>query len=124
MIISNKAKANFLVLGLAATVVSTSMMLTNAAQASMAKSKATVSKASPTAASQQISSQNQPLRIGSRGTAVDKLQTALKKDGIYSGAIDGIFGRQTQAAVVKFQQSRKLAVDGVVGTQTRSALSI
>ncbi|GAP99531.1 peptidoglycan-binding domain-containing protein [Leptolyngbya sp. NIES-2104] len=123
MIISNKAKANFLVLGLAATVVSTSMILTSAAQASMAKSNA-ISKASPTAASQQIPSQNQPLRIGSRGTAVDKLQTALKKDGFYSGAIDGIFGRQTQAAVVKFQQSRKLAVDGVVGTQTRSALSI
>ena len=124
MITSNKAKANFLLLGLAAIVVATSMLLSNAAQASIAKPKATVSKASPTATLQQISSQNQLLRIGSRGTAVDKLQTALKKDGFYSDAIDGIFGRQTQAAVIKFQQSKKLAADGVVGEKTRSALSI
>ncbi len=50
-------------------------------------------------------------------------QSALKKAGFYPGAIDGIFGRQTQASVMKFQQSKKLAADGVVGAKTWTALS-
>jgi peptidoglycan hydrolase-like protein with peptidoglycan-binding domain len=56
------------------------------------------------------------LRLGSRGAAVARIQTAL---GI--GA-DGIFGPKTRAAVRAFQRSRGLEVDGIVGPRTRAAL--
>lgn len=56
------------------------------------------------------------LRLGDRGAAVRRLQTAL---GI---EIDGAFGRETDAAVRLFQGSRGLKVDGVVGARTWAAL--
>ena len=36
--------------------------------------------------------------------------------------IDGDFGKDTLAAVKKFQKSKKLTVDGIVGKKTREAL--
>jgi peptidoglycan hydrolase-like protein with peptidoglycan-binding domain len=62
------------------------------------------------------------LRLGSRGEAVKELQRLLKTAGVYTGSADGIFGAQTQAAVIKFQQTKKLGVDGVVGAKTWAAL--
>src|SRR5215213_449800 len=56
------------------------------------------------------------LKKGSRGPAVVALQRQL---GI---AADGVFGRQTRAAVRAFQSRNGLVVDGVVGPQTRAAL--
>jgi cell wall-associated NlpC family hydrolase len=56
------------------------------------------------------------LKKGSRGPAVATLQSQL---GI---AADGIFGRQTAAAVRSFQARNGLLVDGIVGPQTRGAL--
>src|SRR5580704_11191239 len=35
---------------------------------------------------------------------VRQVQTALQQQGVYNGAIDGIWGPQTQAAVQSFQQ--------------------
>lgn len=61
------------------------------------------------------------LREGSRGDAVRALQQKLVELG-QGVAVDGVFGRNTKAAVRWFQRSRGLSVDGVVGAQTRTAL--
>lgn len=63
------------------------------------------------------------LRLGSRGSAVADLQRRLKAAGFNPGAADGIFGRNTLAAVKAFQRSRGIAADGVVGPQTWGKLS-
>lgn len=58
------------------------------------------------------------LRLGSRGEAVQALQTQLQQRGYYTDSIDGIFGRRTQAAVRAWQRSQNLTPDGVVGSNT------
>lgn len=55
-------------------------------------------------------------RQGSSGEAVKKIQTAV------SLKADGIFGPQTRAAVIAFQQSKRLNADGIVGPITWKAL--
>lgn len=62
------------------------------------------------------------LRKGARGTAVADLQRRLAAAGFSAGAVDGIFGSLTDAAVRSFQRARRLLVDGVVGPQTWGAL--
>ena len=57
------------------------------------------------------------LQLGSTGSYVREAQQRL--GGLVA---DGIFGRQTRAAVVAFQARHHLQVDGVVGTQTWAAL--
>ena len=55
---------------------------------------------------------------GSRGDAVRKLQELLHKKGFDCGAVDGIFGSKTYAAVVAFQKANGLGADGIVGPLT------
>ncbi|MDF2591601.1 MAG: cell wall hydrolase [Clostridia bacterium] len=62
------------------------------------------------------------LKYGSRGTAVVKLQQALKTQGFLSGSADGIYGSMTRSAVVKFQTAKKISVDGIAGNQTQTRL--
>lgn len=62
------------------------------------------------------------LRLNSRGPQVTQLQKALVTAGYNPGAIDGIFGPQTDAAVRSFQASAGIRADGIVGTQTMGAL--
>jgi murein DD-endopeptidase MepM/ murein hydrolase activator NlpD len=54
--------------------------------------------------------------------SVAALQVALKAVDLYGGAIDGLAGPQTRAAVLRLQRRKRLSVDGVVGPQTRRAL--
>ncbi|MFM7887887.1 MAG: peptidoglycan-binding protein [Pseudanabaena sp.] len=49
-------------------------------------------------------------------------QTLLSNLGFYDGAIDGIQGSQTTAAIKKAQAFYDLPVDGVLGSQTLAAL--
>lgn len=63
-------------------------------------------------------------RRGSTGSAVSQIQTKLRDWGYYSGAVDGIFGSRTEAAVRKFQQKNGLTVDGLVGPATLRALGM
>lgn len=56
------------------------------------------------------------LQIGSSGERVKQVQLAL---GITP---DGVFGPQTKAAVIAYQQSHGLTVDGIVGPQTSGVL--
>jgi hypothetical protein len=64
------------------------------------------------------------LRKGDKGQAVMELQTLLMKLGYDLGSygVDGDFGKDTEAAVRRFQRDHGLTVDGVVGPQTRAAL--
>ncbi len=59
---------------------------------------------------------------GSRGDDVKSLQRKLLEKGFKPGAIDGIFGPGTEAAVQAFQRSQGLLVDGIVGRRTAAAL--
>lgn len=64
------------------------------------------------------------LSMGSRGERVALIQQRLKDWGYYSGDVDGIFGRGTHNAVVRFQRQNGLAVDGQVGKKTAAAMGI
>lgn len=58
------------------------------------------------------------VKNGSRGDDVKALQTAL---GITA---DGIFGKNTEAAVKAFQKAHGLEADGIVGAKTWAALGV
>lgn len=51
------------------------------------------------------------------------IQKALAAKGFDPGALDGVWGRRTAAAVRAFQASKGLLVDGVVGPITAKTLS-
>ena len=53
---------------------------------------------------------------------VAALQVALRGAGYYSGAVDGVAGAGTAAAVRRFQARNGLVADGVAGAATRAAL--
>ena len=66
---------------------------------------------------------NQALPAAAAGDPnVAALQVALRARGLYAGAVDGVAGPRTGAAVRSFQRRAGIAVDGVAGPQTRSAL--
>lgn len=67
-----------------------------------------------------VLSQALPAAAGDANVAA--LQVALRARGLYGGAVDGVAGPQTGAAVSSFQRRAGIAVDGVAGPQTRSAL--
>ncbi len=61
---------------------------------------------------------------GSTGSVVTQIQQKLSAWGYYDGAIDGVYGSRTEAAVTYFQQKNGLTVDGKAGAQTLSAMGI
>lgn len=64
------------------------------------------------------------LKQGSTGSDVTAMQKKLKNWGYYDGAVDGVFGSQTKAAVKYFQCKNGLTADGVVGKNTLKALGM
>lgn len=58
------------------------------------------------------------LRLGSQSPYVKLIQSLLSRIGCNPGAIDGIFGQQTQRAVIAFQRDNGLTQDGIVGPVT------
>ena len=62
------------------------------------------------------------LQWGDTGTAVKKLQGALKDRGYYSGTIDSTFGSGVYAAVKAFQKQYGLKADGIAGPATQNLL--
>ena len=64
------------------------------------------------------SSSSNSLRPGSTGSAVKAVQRRLRVQAT------GYYGRQTEAAVKRFQRSRGLKADGIVGPATARALGV
>lgn len=66
----------------------------------------------------------QPLKYGSRGPEVTKLQQMLKDAGFFpqSQSTTEYFGPITEKALKEYQQSRGLTVDGIYGPQTNNVL--
>lgn len=64
------------------------------------------------------------LKFGSTGSAVIKLQQRLRDRGFNPGAVDGVFGENTEAAVKAFQRSVELQDDGIVGNNTGTKLGL
>lgn len=58
------------------------------------------------------------LKQGARGDEVKEVQRRLKEWGYYSGAVDGVYGAGTVAAVKAFQKKNGLTADGVCGLKT------
>ena len=54
----------------------------------------------------------------------EQIQSRLHALDYYGGAIDGIIGPVTRAAIMAFQRSRGLAVDGIAGPKTQAALQL
>jgi len=63
-----------------------------------------------------------PAASAGRDAGVAALQVALQSRGLYIGAIDGLKGPGTTAAIKRFQRRAGLTPDGVPGTKTRQAL--
>lgn len=93
----------------------------SASSAAATPSKPSPSKPSPAPiASEELSFP--VLRKGDRGRAVEQLQQRLQGLGFYDGAIDGIFGEETENVVKTFQADFDLEVDGIVGGATWDTL--
>lgn len=73
---------------------------------------------------QTIGNTNGDLQLGSRGSAVSTLQRDLQQLNFFNGPITGNFGRETQQAVIRFQQFYGIRADGVVGEATRDTIRI
>lgn len=59
-----------------------------------------------------------------RGEDVSELQSRLNSLGFDSGKVDGIFGADTERAVIDFQHNRFLAEDGKVGPEVVTELHL
>lgn len=62
------------------------------------------------------------LIVGDVGPEVSALQRRLIDLGYYNGGVDGVYGPQTELAILAFQRSAGLSPDGIVGSDTRIAL--
>ena len=61
---------------------------------------------------------------GSTGGVVKEIQQKLLNWGYYDGAVDGVYGSRTEAAVSYFQKKNGLTVDGKAGARTLAAMGI
>lgn len=66
----------------------------------------------------------QYMSVATTSSENKEIQRRLKKWGYYTGAIDGILGPKSIAAIKKFQKNNGLVVDGIVGKQTASKIGI
>ncbi len=58
------------------------------------------------------------------GPVVTAIQRALANAGCDPGQVDGVFGKQTDAAVRRYQSAQGLEVDGIVGPATAGRLGV
>ena len=62
------------------------------------------------------------VKRGDFGWDVSVLQFLLTRRGVYSGALDGYMGKETTAALKRYQRAMHLRADAVVGPRTLSAI--
>ena len=55
---------------------------------------------------------------------VSSVQSQLEKLGYYRGAVDGVLGDQTEAAIARYQEDNDLSVTGVVTAATLQSLGL
>ncbi|HAN09640.1 MAG TPA: hypothetical protein DCP90_03390 [Clostridiales bacterium] len=55
------------------------------------------------------------LKSGTRGADVYAVQKQLKELGFYNGYVSGIYGRDTDYAINKFQKKNKMRVHNAIG---------
>lgn len=63
-----------------------------------------------------------PLKTGDQGEAVRRLQNALAELGYFTGSIDGIFGKQTEAAVRQFNTDNNISDADIASARTQLIL--
>lgn len=85
---------------------------------------ATAPAESATPAAILLMKQSTVLQVGATGEEVSQIQAALLYYGYDTGAIDGVFDQDVEAAVAQFQQVNGLQLDrqGVVGAETQRVL--
>lgn len=104
------------------------LAISKAAGKTKTSSQSSAQASAQTAASSSVSSGSlfggdyTTIRIGEKGPRVKTLQQSLITTGFLRGSADGIFGNQTQNAVIAFQSSCNLAADGLAGKKTLTAL--
>ncbi len=64
------------------------------------------------------------ITIGTQSQTVKEIQKKLINWGYLSGQVDGIYGKKTKDAIIKFQKKNGLNPDGVVGKATLAKLGI
>lgn len=64
------------------------------------------------------------LKKGSRNEYVKHWQMFLNLNGYNCGAVDGIFGSKTEAAVKKWQKEHNLVADGIIGPKTWASIGL
>lgn len=57
-----------------------------------------------------------------KGDDIRELQKRLAELGLYTDTIDGIYGKNSAAAVVRYQHANGLTPDGIVGVKTATSL--
>jgi len=62
------------------------------------------------------------IRRGDYGFDVSVLQFLLTRSGVYSGALDGYMGKETSAALQRYQRRMDLTPDAVVGPRTLAVI--
>lgn len=63
------------------------------------------------------------IQFGHVGEGVRRVQEMLSRTNYYAYKIDGMFGKITENAVIRFQIEKGIRVDGMVGPQTNIVLS-
>lgn len=61
---------------------------------------------------------------GSVGEEVKNIQQRLSKWGYKPGAVDGVYGAKTEAAVKRFQKNNGLVQDGIAGPKTLEKIGL
>jgi len=71
---------------------------------------------------QEIPSGNPPLKVGSSGDEVKKLQKLLNDLGYFCGAVDGAFGNRTEMQLKLLQKTEAQTADGIYGKDTMTLI--
>lgn len=64
------------------------------------------------------------LKKGDTGSAVERLQTVLAKQGLYIYRVDGDFGQKTEDALKAYQQKLGVKPDGILGDYVAGKLGL
>lgn len=90
--------------------------------AALAVPSPAAARAVPTRGAGDLTVSRLPVKEGTRGPDVRRIQARLKELGFDPGPLDGVFGPRTREAVLRFQQARHLPTVGFVGPRTLAAL--